>query len=263
MMISIKMKVSRMLKMTGNLTEIADRFKISRPTLYKYMELYDEGKTDQIPDEVLALFNDVVSDEENRIELRRKMENELMREKCEIDRIEHEITALMREREVLQARYCKCQELDSDEARMMSSQCMALEERIVHLRHDLHVWKEKMMELEKSFRTMVFEDYAEEANDGVYAIDTRCMYEKGKFMIAYNDPDSDGCEHILSLMTKFGNEYKTIGTYDTADGKDFFMIEDIIYSPYLFYSVNRVSTDPDGKKVIDKENSSKISKFKR
>ncbi len=257
------MKVSKMLKMTGNLSEIAERCGISRPTLYKYMEMYDMGETDQIPEEILTLFNDVTSDEENKVMLKKKMENELIKDKREIEETKMMIDNLICEREKLRNRYEGRQHLDSDEARMLNDEYRDIESRIDQLSHNLRRLNEKRAELNRSFKTIESEDRAEEADDDTYAIDTRCMYEKGTFMIAFNDPDSDGCEHVLSLMTKFGNEYKTIGTYDTVKGKDFFMIDDIIYSPYLFYTVNRVETDADSEKVIDKENSSKISKFKR
>lgn len=252
-----------MLKMTGNLSEIAERCGISRPTLYKYMEMYDMGETDQIPEEVLTLFNDVTSDEENKVMLKRKMEDELQKEECMIVSLTRELEFMKKKRMELQRRSNELQHLDPDTAREIELEEKRIENTIIHLQHDLVRSKEKMMELRDSFKTMESEDRAEETDDDTYAIDTRCMYEKGTFMIAFNDPDSDGREHILSLMTKFGNEYKTIGTYDTVKGKDFFMIDDIIYSPYLFYTVNRVETDADGEKVIDKENSSKINKFKR
>ncbi len=257
------MKVSKMLKMTGNLSEIAERCGISRPTLYKYMEMYDMGETDQIPEEVLTLFNDVTSDEGNKVMLKRKMKDELIRDEREIKETRMNIDVLIDKREYLRKRYNECQHLDSEEARMLNTECGKIESEIEHLNINLMKLNERRAELNRSFETMESEDRAEEADDDTYAIDTRCMYEKGTFMIAFNDPDSDGCEHVLSLMTKFGNEYKTIGTYDTVKGKDFFMIDDIIYSPYLFYTVNRVETDADGEKFIDKENSSKISKFKR
>lgn len=257
------MKVSKMLKMTGNLSEIAERCGISRPTLYKYMEMYDIGETDQIPGEVLTLFNDVASNEENKVMLRKKIESELIKDKKEIDETRIMINVLMNERDFLRKKYDGYQHLDSDDARMLKTKYEHIESEIERLNVNLKKLNEKRAELNRSFKTMESEDHEEEADDDTYAIDTRCMYEKGTFMIAFNDPDSDGCEHILSLMTKFGNEYKTIGTYDTVKGKDFFMIDDIIYSPYLFYTVNRVEIDPDGEKVIDKENSSKISKFKR
>ena len=257
------MKVSKMLKMTGNLSEIAERCGISRPTLYKYMEMYDMGETDQIPEEVLTLFNDVTSDEENKVMLKEKMQVKLDKEEHAIMSLERELDAMMCKRMDLRKRSDEIQHLDPDTARKIESEEKEIVTTIVRLQDELHRSQIKMAEMRDSLKIMEFEDRAEEADDDKYAIDTRCMYEKGTFMIAFNDPDSDGCEHVLSLMTKFGNEYKTIGTYDTVKGKDFFMIDDIIYSPYLFYTVNRVEADADGEKVIDKENSSKISKFKR
>ena len=257
------MKVSKMLKMTGNLSEIAERCGISRPTLYKYMEMYDMGETDQIPEEVLTLFNDVTSDEENKVMLKEKMQVKLDKEEHAIMSLERELDAMMCKRMDLRKRSDEIQHLDPDTARKIESEEKEIVTTIVRLQDELHRSQIKMAEMRDSLKIMEFEDRAEEADDDKYAIDTRCMYEKGTFMIAFNDPDSDGCEHVLSLMTKFGNEYKTIGTYDTVKGKDFFMIDDIIYSPYLFYTVNRMGTDADGEKVIDKENSSKISKFKR
>ncbi len=53
----------RLREMDMRITELADYLKISRPTMYKYIDCYDEAKFDLINKDVLAVFNYIVENE--------------------------------------------------------------------------------------------------------------------------------------------------------------------------------------------------------
>lgn len=49
--------ISERLKEAASISDAADALSISRPTLYKYMDLYDNGMFDRIPERVLDYFD--------------------------------------------------------------------------------------------------------------------------------------------------------------------------------------------------------------
>lgn len=62
--------ISSIIKEKTPISEVAERFSISRPTLYKYMDCYDQGEFDRIPKDILEYFRlvgekDVSKDDSN------------------------------------------------------------------------------------------------------------------------------------------------------------------------------------------------------
>lgn len=53
--------VSESLREVAPLTEVASRLRVSRPTLYRYIDLYDRGETGAIPGDVLRFLDQVTS----------------------------------------------------------------------------------------------------------------------------------------------------------------------------------------------------------
>ena len=47
---------ARMRELNIKMTELSEYIKVSRPTLYKYIESYENGELDTIPDRVVSLF---------------------------------------------------------------------------------------------------------------------------------------------------------------------------------------------------------------
>ena len=52
-----KESVANTLKKVTSISQVADRFSISRPTLYKYMDFFDRGEFDRIPENILSYFS--------------------------------------------------------------------------------------------------------------------------------------------------------------------------------------------------------------
>ncbi len=262
--IGVKMNIAHMLRVRGKLSDVAESLGISRPSLYKYMQLYDKGTTDQIPPDVLNYFNDIASDETKRFDLMRMLESASEKTDCELLICHKRLDELLKERNMMMKKLSSNEDIDQDVASEFNEAIRNIDseiksnktaiEKLFKKKKDLH------MEMNQNQEAMHQMDHTEDVSA---CIKTKCFREDGTFMIAYDDPESCGEDHVLSLMAKFGEEYKTIGTYDAAKGKNFFIINDIIYSPYLYYSVNRVMIDDDGNRIIDEDYRSKISQFKR
>lgn len=262
--VGVKMNIAHMLRVRGKLSDVAESLGISRPSLYKYMQLYDKGTTDQIPPDVLNYFNDIASDETKRFELMHMIESESVKIDCELSLCRNKLDVLMNERIVIMNKLASDENIDQDVASELNEKMRIIDsaikndkitmEKLLKKKEDLY---SEMKQNQKAMHQM------NHAEDVPACIKTKCFREDGTFMVAYDDPESCGEDHILSLMAKFGEEYKTIGTYDAVKGKNFFIISDIIYSPYLYYSVNRIMIDDDGNRIIDEDYRSKISQFKR
>ena len=262
--IGVKMNIAHMLRVRGKLSDVAESLGISRPSLYKYMQLYDKGTTDQIPPDVLNYFNDIASDETKRFELMRMTKCEAEKTDCELLHRREKLDALLSERNMMMKKLSSNEDIDQDVVSKFNEAIRDIDsaiksnktamEQLLKKKEDLYA------EMNQNQEAMHKLDHAEDLSA---CIKTKCFREDGTFMIAYDDPESCGEDHVLSLMAKFGEEYKTIGTYDAVKGKNFFIISDIIYSPYLYYSVNRVMIDDDGNRIIDEDYRSKISQFKR
>ncbi len=52
-----KESVANTLKKVTSISQVADRFSISRPTLYKYMDYFDNAEYDRIPENILSYFS--------------------------------------------------------------------------------------------------------------------------------------------------------------------------------------------------------------
>ncbi len=92
---------------------------------------------------------------------------------------------------------------------------------------------------------------------------TKCFSDGKRFMIVPFDSESEeGSEYRLILYTKFGREYRKIGTYYTKIDRDFFLIDDIVYSRDLFYCVYRCISE-GGSSVVDTDYSSGMCQLRR
>ena len=92
---------------------------------------------------------------------------------------------------------------------------------------------------------------------------TKCFSDGKRFMIVPFDSESEkGSEYRLILYTKFGREFRKIGTYYTKIDRDFFLIDDIVYSRDLFYCVYRCISE-GGLSVIDNDYSSGMCQLRR
>ena len=53
--------IQGVVKEVCSISYVSEKLQVSRPSLYKYMELYDSGDTSKIPDRVLAFFRFLTS----------------------------------------------------------------------------------------------------------------------------------------------------------------------------------------------------------
>lgn len=82
--------ISGVIKERTPISEVAERFSISRPTLYKYMDFYDQGEHDRIPSEILDYFRmmerDNASADESRMYLMSKdLRNRIVHGEADLD----------------------------------------------------------------------------------------------------------------------------------------------------------------------------------
>lgn len=98
-----KESVANTLKKVTSISQVADRFSISRPTLYKYMDFFDRGEFDRIPENILSYFSAManvgVSADESAVYLlaeeKRKQELERISQSGDDSGMEYRAKAVM------------------------------------------------------------------------------------------------------------------------------------------------------------------------
>ena len=99
--------ISEVLKAKVPISEVAERFSVSRPTLYKYMDFFDSGETDRIPRDILEYFELVTEKDATTDQFRLY----LMSKQLEIDNLKNQKDSL--ENDIRDA--AACDGIGSDE----------------------------------------------------------------------------------------------------------------------------------------------------
>lgn len=82
----------RLKEMELRITELADYLQVSRPTMYKFIEYYDNAKFNLINKEVLALFNYIT---ENELVGKKNIINYILNNLVSVKEIDDEYSAII------------------------------------------------------------------------------------------------------------------------------------------------------------------------
>lgn len=103
-----KQNISDLIREYSSISEVAEKYGISRPTLYRYMDLYDSEEYEKIPERLLVYFNILMNGDnpqgESEIYLKaesKRREEQLVRHK--LAEVESDIDTRLREIRINQA----------------------------------------------------------------------------------------------------------------------------------------------------------------
>ncbi len=241
--------LSEVLKSTTSITEVAKTLECSRPTLYRYIRAYDEGKFDQIPSEVKLYFDALLTEGVSRAEseaylLSLKIKRENVQKKLDVtqDQIR------MLSQEILMSKVALSR--DPDNPSMMNE----LEKRecqLMRLKAVLCEYEKESHDLEMDLcKTAVSVEKAvkESREYGPDWIDAEirhvCSGTNDNFVIIYEKPDSDS-EVYVELYARIAGNDEYMGRYVPEQGKNFVQITGLPNT--LSYSYRIVLFDDDGK----------------
>ena len=245
--------ISDWMKVNHGLSEACERLGKTRPTIYKFMELYDNGNRDALPEDVRAYFDSKLSDIDpsSMLKIQIKNRQRALSLTQELDSVQAEISLLKRDLESLETIYKDLLQKDSDSRELSKVQrhigdvkhrINSLEVRSDELRRQIKEQLEKIKRLENS------EPVPEVTSDSSGIINTACYIEGSRCMVVH-DGDDDDCRYMLELYVKMGSDYVEIADYYAENDspstqepggdemEDFFMIDNVLLSAPLFYEV--------------------------
>ena len=242
------MNLSDILKSTTSITEVAKKLDCSRPTLYRYIDLYEKGDK-QLPQNIKLYFDAIMTEGISRAEsevylesLKKEWENTQMN----ISTTQVQIKELSQKIITLKKALSKDpnDSIMENELKMQEMQLMTLETMLREYEERLQTLK---MERNKTvhFVEKAVKESRESGPDWIDAeIRHVCSGTTGNFIIIYEKPDSDS-EVYVELYARISGDDVCLGRYIPEQGKNFVQISGLPNT--LSYSYKIVLFDDDGK----------------
>lgn len=267
-----KVKITDWVKMNSSVTKVADDLNLSRPTVYKYMDFYDRGDKDQIPEEVVAYFDKMISDSDSTTTLQIKLK--LKEEILMLNQKAADISNRLKQMMMISAEY---------ESRLVELKATDEDSReALHLTHKLHEIKSETSSLSVMYEDIQnrIETLSRElasyeqtkvlpsTSKKLYKIQSKCFFEDKKCMVIYNGEHWEDTEYRLYLYAKLDSDYVFLKYYTDTEDWNYFIIDDVLFSAPLYYEICRcsfVGFDEDGvpTKTPDKDETTGMCELKQ
>ncbi len=265
-------KIADWVKVNSNVSKVAAELGVSRPTVYKYMELYDDGMRDQLDEEVVAYFDKCLADDDSStvLMMRAKLTDELKIIRVEMMKLENRIPYYLDRKAMLSNKIMflrkKIETIKSESDKVdrlneveLKSNLEMLVKEYGSLEDELADYSRRRAELERKLKCCAdklsrYDKTAPmfaESRKEVYPIKTACTIEGNRCMIIHNGKtDNPDYVFVLQLFGKIGNEYVFLREYrpecDSVDangktvghkGRNYIIIDDVLLTAPLFYKI--------------------------
>ncbi len=268
-----QVKIADLVKMNSSVTKVSDDLNLSRPTVYKYMEAYDRGNKDHIPQEVVVYFDKMVSDFDPTTsqQVIHKLKNEIILSNDMADDISSRLKIIMKISVEYERRLLELKATDGDskevlhlteKLREINSERNSLNVRYGDIQNRIAVLSRELAFYEQ---TKVFPSSSKK----LYKIQSKCFFEDKKCMIIYNGERCEDTEYRLFLYAKLDSDYVFLKYYTDVKGWNYFIIDDVLFSAPLYYEICRCSydgsTDYDGTPImsLDKDETTGMCELKQ
>lgn len=261
-------KISDWVKTNSSVTKVAEDLGKSRPTIYKMMEMYDEGMTDTLPTEVVAYFDKKLAENESEtiVQLRSILTKKMLNIREEMDKLQSQSTEILKEKSILLAKYAKLSEIvrakkndpsqKENEMKMMSLrvECVNLERKLdestlqlENLTKNYEKCRNELAFYDSSIKSKILDTRE------TFPIQTTCTIEGDRCMITHNGKTEiqDYLFHLL-IYSKVGEEYIFLKEYlpekipqyeqwgreeTSSVGANYFILEEFLLSAPLYYKI--------------------------
>ena len=265
-------KITDWVKINSSVTKVADDLNLSRPTVYKYMDAYDRGDRDQIPQEVVAYFDRMVSDSDSITTLQVKLK--LKEEILMLNSKAADITNRLNEMMMISAEYesrlleLKAAEGDSREALHLTEKLREIKSETSSLSVMYEDIQDRIENLSRELASYEQTKVLPSTSKKLYKIQSKCFFEDRKCMVIYNGEHSDDTEYRLYLYAKLDSDYVFLKYYADRDAWNYFIIDDVLLSAPLYYEICRcsfVGLDEDGDSIMtpDKDETTGMCELKQ
>ena len=242
-----QVKIADWVKMNSSVTKVADDLNLSRPTVYKYMEAYDKGDKDLIPEEVVAYFDKMVFDSDSitTLQVKLKLKEEILMLNDKAAEISYRLKEMMEVSAEYESRLVELKSVDGD-----SREALLLMEKLSQLKKEtstLSVNYENIQDrIEHLSRELAFYEQAKvlpSSSKKLYKIQSKCYFEDKKCMVIYNGEHCEDSEYRLYLYAKLDSDYVFLKYYTDKEMWNYFIIDDVLFSAPLYYEICRCSYD--------------------
>lgn len=255
-----KSNLAAAMKMTCPLKDWPEKLGISKPTLYKYIDLYSWGEESELDEKFVRKFDEILENTYNSCMIEY--------EKLQMKMIEAENTLAesLNKLRILRKEILQCEKeirsVESDEKRKtLQNRKKELEMTVqdystnVELNeHRMVEMKSRLFEIEKIFGKPVSETGELESDSSMTAeesdsecnsvkwnddvVRNLCCGSTGKHTILF-DNVSDARTYV-DILTKVSSEYVLVGRYDPQPGKNFVTVDDIASELECSYRITRI-----------------------
>ena len=242
-----RVKFADWVKMNSSVTKVAEDLKLSRPTVYKYIELYDTGERDQIPEEVVAYFDKMVSDPDSitSLQVRLRLKEEILALKNEADVINSHLEQMMKESADYEARLVKIKAAngDSREALLLMESLTRIKSESISLNVQYQNIQDRIERLSMELASYEQTKVLPTSSKKLYKIQSRCYFEDRKCMVIYNGEHSEDYDYRLYLYAKLDSDYVFLKYYEDKNAWNYFIIDDVLFSAPLYYEICKCGYD--------------------
>ena len=251
--------ILELIKTKTSVKKVADQLDISRQSLYNYIEKYEQNEYDKIPAKVLTYFEQLSSDEEmDADEVRFSIIKELSVLKTklafETENMEQilqkrvELEKTLAQKEKLREEHYGDPEIAKDvyETRLMlelvSKESIACSESVKTIESTIDQKERILAEFEQG-------EHVSKTTKDVFKIKSSYYIENGKCMVIHNGKetgtasgdwefcDEERLYYRLHLYSKIGSEFILLGKYKPVKDRNFFIIDDALFTAPLYYNI--------------------------
>ena len=244
------MKIADWITMNSNKSKIANELGINRPTLYNYIEKYDAGQKNSIPEKVRIFFDTKLAEEdgstverikEDLITRTMELEREIRDRTFDLEEIVKKNNLIdLQIKSLFEGPLEPSKELLSELKSSKTeneTQINVISAEINNLTHVLDSERKKLAQYEQ-IKVPILE------TSNLFKLKSQCFIENGRCMVFHNGEQKDDRHYILNLYIKFDDGYCCVGSYYQVKDRNFFLIDDVFLSAPLYYNITGYDDDP-------------------
>ena len=247
--------VDEWVKTNSSVATVAAELNLSRPTVYKYIRMFDSGEKDKLPDDVVSYFEQkmMAEDDPRFLQKKRTLEESsvLLRKRLEDEK--RRMSEIFEKRAILDDEISTLELSPKDETALkrmndLKQEYASLSKESLRCSRLVNDLEFQLQSVESELCEMEHTEYVPDTTKQVFNIKSSCYIEDGKCMVVHTGDDTGYINvdnrdeeqklyYRLHLYAKVGNEYAHLGDYMPVPNRNFFIIDDVFLSAPLYYNI--------------------------
>ena len=248
----------------SSVSAVAADLGFTRPTVYKYMEKYDKGEVDKLPNDVVIYFEQKLTpkDDPKYIRMKRELMDMSMMMASRVEMEKARMSDLLDKKAELSHEIAVFEKTSKEDAealetiKKMRINLDVLETECMRCSDIMHKSEEKLAEINVKLSELENVKIVPSTTKPIFTIKSSCFIENGKCMVVHtgdstipvsvnNGPETrEPVYYRLHLYAKIDNEYAHLGDYLPVKNRNFFIIDDVFLSAPLYYNIVACVEDP-------------------